>query len=98
MEAEQRQRWSESRAHLRDAAVAMSAGRLDDAFASYTRGHDLGDDNVMCHARGHFGRARVEIHQRKFHDASIDAFFTIAAVLVSPFRRLRGVRGAGFAK
>jgi hypothetical protein len=98
MESDQHRRWLESRAHLRDARVAMRAGRIDDALAAYTRAHDLADDHVKCHARAHLGRARVEIRQRKFHDASIDAFFAIVAIVVSPFRRLRGIRGPGFAK
>ena len=63
-----------------------------------TRAHDLGDDNVRCHALGHIGRARVEIRQRKFHDASIDGFFATMALVISPFRRMRGIRGRGFAK
>jgi hypothetical protein len=98
MDPEQHRRWSESRAHLRDARASMRAGQLDDALAAYTHAHDLGDDNVICHARGHWGRARVELRQRMIHDASIDAFFAIVAILVSPLRRLRGVRGPGFAK
>ena len=97
MESEQRQRWSKSRASLRDAKAATKAGRLDDAFACYTQAHDLGDDNVRCHARGHLGRARIEIRQGKIRAASIDTFWATTAVLVSTIRRMLGRRGAGIA-
>ncbi len=98
MESEQQQRWSESRARLRDARAAMTAGRLDDAFSLYTQAHNLGDDNVRCHARGHLGRAHIELRQGKFRDASIDTFWASTAVMVSSIRRMLGRRGAGIAQ
>lgn len=97
MEPEQQRRWSESRARLRDARVAMKAGRLDEAFACYTEAHNLGDDNVRCHARGHLGRAHVEMRRGQIRDASIDTFWATTAVMVSTIRRMLGRRGAGIA-
>jgi len=97
MELEQKQRWSESRACLRDARMALKAGRLDDAFAFYTQAHNLGDDNVRCHARGHLGRALIELRRGQIRDASIDTFWASTAVMVSTMRRMLGRRGAGIA-
>jgi hypothetical protein len=81
---------------LRQASDALKAGRVDEAFQHFTKAHDLGDDNVACHSRGHWGRARVELRAGKLRAALLDSFFASAAVFVSPFRRLRGVRGRGF--
>jgi hypothetical protein len=97
MEAEQEQRWAESRVWLREARAARKAGRLDEAFASYTRAHNLGDDNVRCHARGHLGRAWIEIRRGQIRDASIDTFWASTALMVSTIRRMLGRRGAGIA-
>jgi hypothetical protein len=97
MEPEQQQRWSESRARLRDARMATKAGRLDDAFSFYTRAHNLGDDNVRCHVRGHLGRARIELRRGQIRAASIDTFWASTAVMVSTIRRMLGRRGAGIA-
>jgi len=93
-----RRRLAESRATLREARDALRAGRLNAAFRLFTEAHDLGDDNVLCHIRGHWGRARVELRAGKARDALLDIFFCFAAVLVSPFRRLRAVRGRGFGR
>ncbi len=76
----------------------MRAGRLDEAFAFYTQAHNLGDDNVRCHARGHLGRARIELRRGRIRDASIDTFWASTAVMVSTVRRMLGRRGAGIAK
>jgi hypothetical protein len=95
MEFEQLERWSESRARLREARIARKTGYLDDALRLYTQAHNLGDDNVRCHLRGHLGRAGIELRQGKFRDASIDMFWASTAVLVSTIRRKLGRRGAG---
>lgn len=83
--------------HLRRAKSALKAGRFDEALGLFTKAHDLGDDNILCHVRGHLGRARIETRKGKLRDAALDAFFAMIAVLVSPARRLRGARGRGFA-
>ena len=93
---DRRQRWDQSRMNLRQAGIALKAGRVDHAFALFTRGHDLGDDNLLCHMRGHLGRARIELRKRNVRDAFLDAFFALAAIVVSPARRLKGARGRGF--
>jgi uncharacterized protein DUF3703 len=90
-----RQRWDESRKHLQAARAALSAGRIDEAIRLFKRGHDLGDDNVLCHARGHYGLARAEVKRGRLREAAIDVMFALAAVLVSPLRRFKGVRGPG---
>ena len=95
MESEQQRRWSESRARLRDARMAMADGRFDDAFSLYTQAHNLGDDNVRCHMRGHLGRARIEVLRGQLRDASIDTFWASTALMVSTLRRFLGRRGAG---
>lgn len=93
---EQRRRWHQSRERLREARAALAAGRNDQALALFTQAHDLGDDHALCHARAHLGRARVEIALGRRHEAAVDAMFAALAALVSPLRRLRGVRGRGF--
>ncbi len=93
---DRRRRWDDSRRHLREAGSALKAGRLAEAFALFTRAHDLGDDHVLCHMRGHLGRARVEMRKGDVRDAAVDAFFALVAIVVSPARRLRGARGRGF--
>lgn len=95
---EKRRRWDESRRQLRAAGRLLKAGRFDEAFGLFTQAHDLGDDNVLCHMRGHLGRALIEMRMGKMRDASIDSCFALGAVVVSPLRRLRGVRGFGFAR
>ena len=97
MEPEQEQRWSESRAHLREARIARKTGYLDDALRLYTQAHNLGDDHVRCHMRGHLGRAGIELRRGKYRDASIDTFWASTAVMVSTIRRMLGRRGAGIA-
>jgi hypothetical protein len=97
MGSEQLQRWAESRACLRDALIARKTGYLDDALRLYTQAHNLGDDHVRCHLRGHLGRARVELRKGQFRDASIDTFWASTAVMVSTIRRMLGRRGAGIA-
>lgn len=89
-------RWSQSRAYLREAHTALDEGRTHEALRLFTQAHDLGGDNTICHARGHFGRMRVELQTGKLRDALLDGFFGLAAVLISPIRRWRGVRGRGF--
>jgi hypothetical protein len=91
-----RQRWIESRALLKQASDALRDGRLDVAYQLFTKAHDLGDDDVVCHSRGHWGRARIELRTGEKRAAMLDAFFASVAVLFSPIRRLRGVRGSGF--
>jgi hypothetical protein len=97
MELEQEQRWTESRARLREARSARKSGYLDDALRLYTQAHNLGDDHVRCHMRGHLGRAGIELRQGKYRDASIDTFWASTAVMVSTIRRMLGRRGAGIA-
>jgi hypothetical protein len=97
MDSEQQQRWSDSRARLHQARMARRAGRLDEAFAFYTQAHNLGDDHVRCHIRGHLGRARIELRRGDFRDASIDTFWASTAVMISTIRRILGRRGAGIA-
>jgi hypothetical protein len=97
MESERQQRWAESRACLRDALIARKTGYLDDALRLYTQAHNLGDDQVRCHLRGHVGRAGIELRQGKYRDASIDTFWASTAVMVSTIRRMLGRRGAGIA-
>jgi hypothetical protein len=97
MHSDQQQRWTDSRAHLRDACIARRTGYLDDALRLYTQAHNLGDDHVRCHMRGHLGRAGIELRQGKYRDASIDTFWASTAVMVSTIRRLLGRRGAGIA-
>ncbi len=97
MDSEHQQRWSESRARLREARIARQTGYLDDALRLYTQAHNLGDDNVRCHIRGHLGRAGIELRQGKFRDASIDTFWASTAAMVSTIRRKLGRRGAGIA-
>ena len=98
MDSAQPQRWEQSRARLRDALAARKAGRLDDAFALYTQAHNLGDDNFRCHARGHLGRALIELRRGQLREASIDTFWATTAVMVSTIRRMLGRRGAGIAQ
>lgn len=93
---EMRRRWQESRTSLREAGSALAAGRLDEAFGLFTRGHDLGDDNIRCHVRGHLGRARIEMRRGQLQDASLDAYFALIAIFVSPARRFRKLRSTGF--
>ena len=96
-DSEERQlRLTESRALLKEASGALKTERLDKAFRFFTDAHDLGDDDVVCHVRGHWGRAQVEWRQRNLRAALLDCFFGSLALLVSPVRRLRGVRGRGF--
>jgi hypothetical protein len=89
-------RWSESRALLKQASNALKAGRVDEALRLFTKAHDLGDDNAICHARGHWGRAHIELRAGKLRAALLDAFFGALALVVSPIRRLSGARGRGF--
>jgi uncharacterized protein DUF3703 len=91
-----RRRWDESRKHLQAARAALSASRFDEAIRLFKRGHDLGDDNVLCHARGHLGLARVAVRRGRLRAAAIDVMFALAAVVSSPLRRFKGVRGPGF--
>jgi hypothetical protein len=91
-----RRRWDESRKYLRAARVALGTGRIDEAIKLFRQGHDLGDDNILCHARSHLGLARVEVKRGRLREAAIDVMFALAAVLVSPLRRFKGVRGPGF--
>ena len=98
MELEQQQRWSESRARLREARIARKTYYLDDALRLYTEAHNLGDDNVRCHVRGHLGRAGIELRQGNYRAASIDTFWASTAVMVSTIRRILGRRCAGIAK
>lgn len=93
---EQRRRWAQSRQALREARAALRAGRNDQALGLFTQAHDLGDDHALCHARAHLGRARVEMAAGRRREAAVDALFAALAALVSPLRRLRGVRGRGF--
>jgi hypothetical protein len=93
---DQQRRWVESRALSEKAFEALNVGRVDEALHLFTKAHDLGDDNVLCHVRGHLGRARVEFQMGNGRTALVDVFFALAAVVVSPVRRARGVRGRGF--
>jgi hypothetical protein len=92
---ERLRRWQSSRDALGLAHDALEAGRVDEALELYSLAHDLGDDNLVCHVRGHFGRARILFRQEKFRDAGIDAFFGVFAVVVSPMRLWRKRRGPG---
>jgi hypothetical protein len=92
---ERLRRWQSSQAKLRTAREALDAGHLDEALELYSQAHNLGDDNLLCHVRGHFGRARILLRQRKFRYAGVDGFFGIFAVIVSPVRLWRRRRGPG---
>src|SRR6516162_2221687 len=89
-------RWNISRRYLRGAWVAFKAGDLERSLCLFTQAHDLGDDNTSCHGRAHLGRALIELRQHRVHDAAVDLMLAMLAVLSSPPRRLRGVRGSGY--
>ena len=97
MDSAQQHRWSRSRACFRDARAAWRAGNLDTAYALFTEAHNLGDDNVRCHIRGHLGRAAVEVRRGQLREAVIDTFWASTAIMVSTIRRKLGRRGAGIA-